>query len=33
MIQHLQNLPSNIVGFKATGEITEKDLQLLLCQK
>jgi hypothetical protein len=25
MIHHLQNLPSNIVGFKATGEITEKD--------
>jgi hypothetical protein len=25
MIQHLENLPSNIVGFKATGEITEKD--------
>lgn len=25
MIQHLQHLPTNIVGFKATGEITEKD--------
>lgn len=25
MIQHLQNLPSNIVGFKAVGEITEND--------
>jgi hypothetical protein len=25
MIQHLQNLPQNIVGFKATGEITEED--------
>jgi hypothetical protein len=25
MIQYLQDLPSNIVGFKATGEITEKD--------
>ena len=25
MIQHLQDLPLNIVGFKATGEITEKD--------
>ena len=25
MIQHLQNLPSNVVGFKAVGEITEKD--------
>ena len=25
MIDHLQNLPLNIVGFKATGEITEKD--------
>jgi hypothetical protein len=25
MIHHLQNLPLNIVGFKATGEITEKD--------
>jgi len=25
MIQHLQDLPSNIVGFKATGDITEKD--------
>ena len=25
MIQHLPNLPSNIVGFKAVGEITEND--------
>lgn len=25
MIKHLENLPPNIVGFKATGEITEKD--------
>lgn len=25
MIQHLQDLPSNIVGFKATEEITEKN--------
>ncbi len=25
MITHLLDLPSNIVGFKATGEITEKD--------
>lgn len=25
MIQHLQDLPSNIVGFKAVDEITEKD--------
>ena len=25
MIHLLDNLPSNIVGFKATGEITEKD--------
>ena len=25
MIQHLKDLPSNIVGFKASGEITEKD--------
>lgn len=25
MIHHLQNLPANIVGFKATGDITEKD--------
>jgi len=25
MIQHLKDLPSNIVGFKAKGEITEKD--------
>lgn len=25
MIKYLQNLPPNIVGFKATGEITEKD--------
>lgn len=25
MIHYLQNLPANIVGFKATGEITEKD--------
>jgi hypothetical protein len=25
MIQHLENLPKNIVGFKAVGEITEKD--------
>ncbi|MBL7829536.1 MAG: STAS/SEC14 domain-containing protein [Saprospiraceae bacterium] len=25
MIEHLENLPLNIVGFKAVGEITEKD--------
>lgn len=25
MIHYLHDLPSNIVGFKATGEITEKD--------
>ncbi|WP_394758722.1 STAS/SEC14 domain-containing protein [Flavobacterium sp.] len=25
MIHHLQDLPKNIVGFKAVGEITEKD--------
>ena len=25
MITYLENLPPNIVGFKATGEITEKD--------
>ena len=25
MIHFLENLPSNIVGFKATGEITEAD--------
>jgi hypothetical protein len=25
MIQHLPDLPPNIVGFKATGEITEND--------
>lgn len=25
MIQHLENLPNNIVGFKAVGEITEED--------
>ncbi len=25
MIHHLQDLPPNIVGFKATGEISEKD--------
>jgi len=25
MIEHLQNLPLNIVGFKAVGEITDKD--------
>lgn len=25
MIHQLQNLPTNIVGFKATGEITEAD--------
>ena len=25
MIQYMQNLPENIVGFKAVGEITEKD--------
>jgi hypothetical protein len=25
MIKHLENLPSNIVGFKATGEITATD--------
>ncbi|MBC7411877.1 MAG: STAS/SEC14 domain-containing protein [Bacteroidia bacterium] len=26
MITHLQYLPSNIVGFKAVGDITEKDI-------
>jgi hypothetical protein len=25
MIEHLKDLPKNIVGFKAIGEITEKD--------
>jgi hypothetical protein len=25
MIEHIKNLPPNIVGFKATGEITEVD--------
>lgn len=25
MIEHLKDLPKNIVGFKATGEVTEKD--------
>ncbi len=25
MIVHLENLPANMAGFKATGEITEKD--------
>jgi hypothetical protein len=25
MIHHLKNLPSNVVGFKSTGEITETD--------
>jgi hypothetical protein len=25
MIEHLKDLPANIVGFKATGEVTEED--------
>ena len=33
MIEHLQNLPKNIVGFKATGEITEEDFSETLIPK
>lgn len=33
MIQYLQNLPSNIVGFKATGDITEKDFSEIVMPK
>lgn len=33
MIHHLQNLPKNIVGFKATGDITEKDFSDVVLPK
>jgi hypothetical protein len=33
MIEHLQNLPKNIVGFKATGEITEEDFTKTIMPK
>lgn len=33
MIQHLQDLPDNIVGFKAVGEITEKDFTDIVVPK
>ncbi len=33
MIQYLQNLPANIVGFKATGEITEMDFSETILPK
>lgn len=33
MIHHLENLPSNIVGFKATGEITQKDFTEIVMPK
>lgn len=33
MIQHLSDLPKNIVGFKATGEITEKDFTDIVLPK
>lgn len=33
MIQIIENLPSNIVGFKAIGEITEKDFSEIVMPK
>ncbi len=33
MIHHLENLPKNIVGFKATGEITQKDFTEIVMPK
>jgi hypothetical protein len=33
MIHHLENLPTNIVGFKATGEITQKDFTEIVMPK
>jgi hypothetical protein len=33
MIHHLENLPSNIVGFRATGEITQKDFTEIVMPK
>lgn len=33
MIQYLQDLPANIVGFKATGEITEMDFSETILPK
>lgn len=33
MIQQLENLPSNIVGFKAIGEITESDFTEIVMPK
>ncbi|HMT27699.1 MAG TPA: STAS/SEC14 domain-containing protein [Bacteroidia bacterium] len=33
MIQHLKELPENIVGFKATGEITENDFKQIVMPK
>jgi len=33
MIQHLQNSPSTIVGFNASGEITEKDFTDIVMPK
>ncbi len=33
MIYHLHNLPSNIVGFNAIGEITEKDFSQTVLPK
>ena len=33
MIHHLQNLPTNIVGFKATREITKNDFTKIAMPK
>ena len=33
MIHQLENLPTNIVGFKATGEITQKDFTEIVMPK
>lgn len=33
MIQYLHKLPANIVGFKATGDITEKDFTEIVMPK
>ena len=33
MIEHLENLPINMVGFKATGEVTDGDFKTILMTK
>lgn len=33
MIHHIKNLPKNMVGFKAKGEITEKDFTEMVMPK